>query len=86
MYRIYFDSNARRVDGRYDLGIPGSVRDIVAAGNALTPGTRVLLYMEDVEVEAALDWDGDPGQWWACPYWNTLRHLNEAAQPPAAAE
>ena len=86
MHRVYFDTNEGDADGRYDLGIPGSMRDIAAAAAGLTPGTRVLLYMEDIEVEATLDWDAAHDQWWARPLWDTLRRLDVEIGSPAAAE
>lgn len=86
MHRIYFDSNEGDPAGRYDLGIPGSLRDIAALKTELNSGGRVLLYMDDLEVEAVLDWDAALGQWWARPSWDTLRYLVDGAASSAAAE
>ena len=43
MYRIYFDENAGDEHDRYDLGIPGSLRDIEPVADKLRDGMHVVL-------------------------------------------
>ncbi len=77
MYRIYFDENEGDEQNRFDLGIPGSLRDIELLAGKLTHGLRVLCYDDqEIEVEAILEWDTKYNQWMARPLWETIRRLN----------
>jgi len=72
--RIYFDSNEGDENGRYDLGIPGSLEDIGALGDRLSEGMRVVIYMSgELEMEAILEWEGAYNSWMARPIWGTLK-------------
>jgi hypothetical protein len=75
--RIYFDTNETGAQaGTFDLGIPGSVRDIQRLGDSLRPGMRVLLYMTDeLEVEATLEYDNISKRWLGHADLSTLHHL-----------
>ncbi|HXU22409.1 MAG TPA: hypothetical protein VN697_00115 [Tepidiformaceae bacterium] len=52
--RLYFDANSATEDGRYWLGVAGTVRDLKALGIELRAGMAVTLYMDDP------DEDGQP--------------------------
>ena len=52
--RLYFDANSATEDGRYSLGVAGTVRDLKALGIELEAGMAVTLYMDDQ------DEDGQP--------------------------
>ncbi len=87
MYRIYFDGNEGDNDGRYDLGIPGSLSDIQPIAEKLHDGLQVTLYdNEELEVEAVLEFDAKYSIWMARPLWETLRHLDVQDAPPAGAK
>jgi len=87
MYRIYFDGNEGDNDGRYDLGIPGSPRDIEPLADQLTNGLHVILYdNEELEVEAILEFEPKYSVWMARPLWDTLVRFDIAEEPPAAAK
>jgi hypothetical protein len=78
MYRIYFDSNEADADGRENLGIPGSLKDIEPIASELKDGIRVLLYDFDRgEVEAILEYDGQHHRWMARPIWETFREIED---------
>jgi hypothetical protein len=78
MYRIYFDPNAGDESDRFDLGIPGSLRDIELIGSELKNGMRVILYdNEELEVEPLIEFDPRYQCWMATPIWTTLKHLGE---------
>lgn len=80
MYRIYFDENAGDQAGRYDLGIPGSLRDIAPVAGKLTSGMHVTLHdNQQMEVEAILEFDHDSGRWMGVPMWETMRPLDVGA-------
>ena len=87
MYRIYFDGNAGDERGRFDLGIPGSSRDIKRLAGKLTEGLRVALYDdEELEVEAVLEFDTKYNIWMARPLWDTLRRFDVREMLPATAK
>jgi hypothetical protein len=75
-FRIYFDSNSGDKLGRYDLGIPGSLKDIEPIQAQLRVGLHVILYQPgELEVEAVLDYSQEHRRWMASPIWSTLKHL-----------
>ena len=81
MHRIYFDENAGDENGRYDLGIPGSRRDLAPLAGELSNGVHVMLYDgKDIEVEAGLEFDAASGRWMALPLWDTIRRSAESAE------
>ena len=74
MDRIYFDENAADENGRYDLGIPGSRRDLASLAGELTDGVHVMLYdRQEIEVEAVLEFDEASERWMAQPLWDTIQ-------------
>jgi hypothetical protein len=76
-YRIYFDENAGDADNRFDLGIPGSLRDISRIASQIKDGPRVMLYDgEALEVEAELQFDRTRQRWMGRPVWDTIRRLD----------
>jgi hypothetical protein len=87
LYRIYFDENEGDAEDRFDLGIPGSLADIVPLAGKLTDGMRVLCYdNREIEVEAILQWDSQYNQWIATPLWETMRRLDPGEAIGAAAK
>jgi hypothetical protein len=87
MYRIYFDGNEGDNDGRYDLGIPGSLLDIEPLAGKLSNGLHVILYdNEELEVEAVLEFEPKYNIWMARPLWDTLRRFEIEELPPTAAK
>ncbi len=78
MDRVYFDENAGNEHGRYDLGIPGSRRDLVQLAGKLSNGDHVMLYdRQEFEVEAVLEFDPASNRWMAVPLWDTSRRVGE---------
>ncbi len=74
MHRVYFDENAGDQRGRYDLGIPGSRRDLEALAGELRSGVHVMLYDgQEIEVEAVLEFDQASDRWMALPLWGTIQ-------------
>ncbi len=81
MHRIYFDENAGDGNGRYDLGIPGSRRDLAPLAGELGNGLHVMLYDgQEIEVEAVLEFDEASDRWMALPLWDTIRRSGESAE------
>ena len=73
---------------RYDLGIPGSLKDIEPLAGKLSDGLHVILYEDgSLEVEAILEFEPKYNIWMARPLWETLRRFEvEEETPPAAAK
>jgi hypothetical protein len=67
LHRIYFDCNKGDAQGRFDLGIPGSLRDIEPIADQLREEMHVIIYMDDIEVEAALEYGETSRRWMARP-------------------
>ena len=81
MHRIYFDENAGDGNGRYDLGIPGSRRDLAPLAGELSDGVHVMLYDgQEIEVEAVLEFDAASDRWMALPLWDTIRRSVESVE------
>jgi hypothetical protein len=84
VYRIYFDENAGDQQDRFDLGIPGALRDIAPVAASLCEGLRVLLYDDqEIEVEASLVRDDASARWMAIPDWATMRRHDTTAAAAA---
>jgi hypothetical protein len=65
MHRVYFDSNEGADDGRYGLWLDKSMRDLDRIPGGPREGMRVTIYMVgEVEVEATLEWCGEPWNAW----------------------
>jgi hypothetical protein len=79
MHRVYFDENAGDARGRFDLGIPGSRRDLETLAGELRNGAHVLLYDgQEIAVEAILEFDQASDRWMAMPLWTTIRRRGDA--------
>ena len=77
--RIYFDSNEGDENGRFDLGIAGSLEDIAVLGARLKEGMRVVIYMSgELEMEAILEWDSRSNCWMGRPIEGSLKIYPEA--------
>ena len=87
MYRIYFDENVGDQLGRYDLGIPGSLRDLAPPVGKLVSGMRVTLHDDDeLELEAILEFDHNSGRWMALPVWGASLSPDPWALPTIGAK
>lgn len=87
MFRIYFDENEGDEEGRYDLGIPGSLQDIEPLAGQLADGLHVTLYEDGTfELEAVLEFEPKYKRWMARPLWETLVRFENEEVPPAAAK
>ena len=85
MYRIYFDENAGDQLGRYDLGIPGSLRDLDRLAGKLVSGMHVTLHDDgDLELEAVLEYDS--GRWMALPIWGASPQPDPWVNPTVGAK
>jgi hypothetical protein len=74
MYRIYFDTNDM-FGGRYELGLPGSLRDIEPIADKLRDGMHVIIYMtNELEMEAVVSFDVERNRWMAAPVEGTIKY------------
>ena len=74
MFRIYSDENEGDAKDRFDLGIPGSLKDIEPIVGKLADGQTVRLYDSDgMEVDAIIEFEKACGRWMARPIWETLK-------------
>jgi hypothetical protein len=72
--RIYADFNSRDEFGRVDLGVSRSQRDMIRLQDQIQPGMDVVLYFDDVEVDATLEHDRDEDRWYGRVLdWTTYR-------------
>jgi hypothetical protein len=71
---IYADFNTQDEQGRVDLGLWSSLRDIARLKEPLYPGMHVVLYFDDVEVDAILEYDHTHTRWVGhVPDWRAYR-------------
>ncbi len=77
MRRIYVDFNTMEEDDRVFIAGIGrqSPRDVELV-NVLRDGEHVLLYDEDMEIEAIVEFDVEHSRWMGVPDWATLRHYD----------
>lgn len=73
MLRIYVDFNTMMTDPEERVYINAPLHDGLAA--KLRPGRTVLLWSEDLEVQAVIEYDEDHGDWLARPDWSTSQDL-----------
>ncbi len=72
--RIYADFNTKDQMGRVDLGIYGSKNDIDRLQGILRPGLAVILYFDDIEVDATLVYEPEVDRWYGIVTdWSTYR-------------
>ena len=76
--RIYADFNSQDERGRIDLHTRGSRRDLECLVDEIHPGLPVVLYFDDVEVDAVLEYDEELKRWFGVvPDWSAYRDLTE---------
>lgn len=74
--RIYADFNAQDMDGRIDLHTVGSRQVLEPIMEHLYSGLPVVLYFDDVEVDAILEYDEDLKRWYGVvPDWSSYRDV-----------
>jgi hypothetical protein len=62
--RIYADFNSRDELDRVDLGISRSRRELELLANQIHSGLPVVLFFDDVEVDAILEYDERDERWY----------------------
>ena len=68
MHRVFFDSNSGNpASGGYGLWFEKSLTDLAAIPGGPREGMRVIIYMEDVEMEAMLTFDSGSKSWIGIP-------------------
>ena len=78
MYRIYFDGNEGTEDHSYGLWLPKSIEDLARIPGGPTEGMLVTIYMiNEVEMEATLEWNPKWDAWTARPHDGTARANTE---------
>ena len=76
--RIYADFNSQDEHGRVDLHTAGSRRDLEVLKDQIHVGTPVVLYVDDVEVDALLEYDNELKRWFGVvPDWSSYREIPE---------
>jgi hypothetical protein len=78
MHRIYFDSNDGPGDDTYGLWLSKSVEDLAKIPGGPKGGMLVTIYMiEEIEMEATLEWNSKWDAWTARPLEGTVRPNTE---------
>lgn len=76
--RIYADFNNADVAGRLRLNVAGSLADLDRVRDLVEPGSRVIFYSEDLEVEGSVQHsESEGGIWVGRINWSHLRDANE---------
>ena len=74
--RIYADFNSQDEHGRVDLHTAGSRRDLESLRNQICSGLPVVLYFDDVEVDAVLEYDPELMRWFGVVSdWSSYREI-----------
>jgi hypothetical protein len=80
--RIYVDFNTALQDDEARVWLPTNVRPDLL--EILTTGQRVILYDEEIQVDAVVE-QVAPGDWWARPEPGTYRELAPDESVPSRA-
>jgi hypothetical protein len=72
--RIYADFNAQTEDEKVSLSTVGSQADLEKIETSLVEGMTVVLYDEELEVQARLERFKDGVRWLGVPDWSTKRY------------
>jgi len=75
--RIYGDFNNKDELLRVRLNLPRSKMEIANSHERIAVGNHVLLYEEEFEVEAVLDFDVNHDFWLASPIYSTIKYYDE---------
>ena len=73
--RIHVDFNNRSADDKVGLNTVGSLADIAKASCPLTEGMTVILYDEELEVDATLFRSEHGPTWLGLPDWSSRRPI-----------
>lgn len=73
MLRIYVDFNTMMTDEEERVYINTLIQQELES--CLRPGLSIVLYDEEMEVEAAVEFDDEQKQWLGKPDWSTRRDL-----------
>ncbi len=74
--RIYADFNSQDEHGMVDLHTVGSRRDLDRLADQVRRGLPVVLYFDDVEVDAILEYDVERKRWvGVVPDWHGYRDI-----------
>lgn len=75
LIKIYADFNSTNEDDKVRLNTVGSIKDIEQYEGLLKNGMKVILYMEEIEVEALLEFNETIEIWLGVPDWSTIKYL-----------
>jgi hypothetical protein len=74
--RIYFDTNNADENDRYRLNLDKSRQDIAAAGDCISDGVEVIIYMMgELEMRANIFFEKDNDYWVAVGKYDTIDYL-----------
>lgn len=73
--RIYVDFNSRDEDDNIFISLLGKPNENNDFKNRLVKGLLVVLYDEELEVEAQLGWSDEFNMWLGIPDWSTRKDL-----------
>ena len=79
--RIYADFNNATEDEKVRLNTVGSLADIRKVRASLVEGMKVLLYDEELEVQARLTHAPDGENWLGIPDWSTREEVKPGKNP-----
>jgi hypothetical protein len=72
--RLYADFNNRDAKDRVRLNTVGSEEDIAKFLTSLVDGIELILYDDELDVEARLMREDTSGIWLGLPNWSTVKH------------
>jgi hypothetical protein len=77
--RIFADFQNADGQGRLRLNCIGTIEDLSRQGTQLTDGGQLLIYSEELEADAVVEYSSEEKIWVAAIDWEQIREVAEAS-------
>ena len=77
--RIFADFQNADMQGRLRLNCIGTIEDLSRQGTQLTDGGQLLIYSEELEADAVVEYSSEEKIWVAAIDWEQIREVAEAS-------
>jgi hypothetical protein len=77
--KVFADFQNADQQGRLRLNCIGTIEDLSRQGTQLIRGGKLLIYSEELEADAVIEYSNEEKIWVAAIDWNQIREVTEAS-------
>jgi hypothetical protein len=77
--KVFADFQNADEQGRLRLNCIGTIEDLSRQGTQLIPGNRLLIYSEELEADAVIEYSDQERIWVAAIDWEQIREVTEVS-------